>query len=114
MANENVRAFEEMMRTDAELQARLQEAAGAFEGDKADERALFDATIGKVAAEAGMPFSLDEALEELASGCPLSDDELDAVAGGTGYCIFLGGTDEIEAVCNTYTGQACVYVGYTG
>ena len=78
----NAKKFEELLRSDEALQAKLRDA---FDGDKADERAVFDAVVVPLAAEAGLPFSSDErkSLAELArEGAELSDEELEAVAGG--------------------------------
>ncbi len=113
MANENVSKFEEMLRGSEELQAKLQELAAAYEGDKADEQAVFDATIGKLAAEAGLPISFEDARSFALEGRELSDTELDAVAGGYGVCYMIGGSNEVEAECqnNAYIGHACSYVG---
>jgi len=90
MALENVTKFDELLRSDDELQAKIKVAAEAYEGDKADERAVFDAIIAPAAAEAGLAFTFDEAQEAKENGMEISDDELDAVAGGYG-CLVLGG-----------------------
>lgn len=89
----NVERFEELLRSDEELQAKLRAATEAYEGDKADERALFDAVVVPLAAEAGLPFTYDEARE-----VALDDSNLETVVGGTdsnygepdGRCIILG------------------------
>ena len=112
MASENANKFEELLRADEALQAKLSEAAATFEGDKADEQAVFDATVGKLAAEAGLPFTLEEAREVAMSGHELSDEELESVAGGYGVCYLIGGSDEAEADCHGGNlGHACAYVG---
>ena len=49
----NFEKFEELLRGDEALQAKLQELAASFEGDKTDEQAVFEATIGKLAPRLG-------------------------------------------------------------
>ena len=44
--------LEAALKADEAMQARLQELADAYEGDKADEEAYFAATIGTLAMEA--------------------------------------------------------------
>ena len=100
----NIKKFEELLRSDKELQAKLAEAAKVFTGDKADGRAVFDAIIAPIATELGLPFSYEEATMHFDS-CDLSDEELEAVAGGDGACYNTGGT------CYT-VGDACtMYYG---
>ena len=70
----------------------------AYTGD-AVEQAFFDATIGKLAEEAGLPFTLEEGREFAAVEQELDDAELDAVAGGTALCYVIGIADGIEARC---------------
>lgn len=111
MARENVFKFEELLRTDENLVARLKELADAFEGDRADEAAFFAATIGKLAEEAGVPFSYEDG-KELTSPRELSEEELEAVAGG-GFCWYVGGSSEPEAECDPTQGHACAYLGVT-
>lgn len=108
----NVAKFEELLRGDEALQAKLQELMAAFEGDKADEQAVFEATLGKLAAEAGLPFTLEEARETVTAGRELGDAELEAVAGGKGVCYLIGGVDDAEAECaKGVHGYACAYLG---
>lgn len=42
MAAENASEFEKLLREDEALQARLQAALKAFDGDKSDEKAVFE------------------------------------------------------------------------
>ena len=89
----NVEKFEELLRSSEGLQARLRAATEAYEGDKADERALFEAVVAPIAAAAGLPFTYDEARE-----VALNDSDLEAVAGGgdgmygeaDGTCLVIG------------------------
>ena len=111
MANENVTKFEELLRTDEALQARLQQLVDSFEGDATDEQAVFDATLGKMAAEAGLPFTLEEGREVAFGERPLSDGELDAAAGGSGACYVVGYSTEPEVECTSAQFHACAYAG---
>ena len=45
-------------------------------------------------------------------GLELGVAELNAVAGGDGFCYFIGGSDEPEVECG-YMGYMCAYVGVT-
>lgn len=113
MANENVKKFEELLRGSEELQAKLKGLLAAFDGDKSDEEALFEATIAKLAEEAGLPFGFDEAKDCAIAEGAISDEELDAVAGGKGFCIIIGGADDVEIECTNEGGYSCAYVGIT-
>lgn len=109
MAQDNISKFEELLRNDESLSAKLQELASAYEGDPADEESFFAATIGALAEEAGLPFSLEEA-KGYVPNRELSDAELDAVAGGN-PCFLFGGSDGAEAHCEGVFGSACAYLG---
>ena len=108
MANANVERFEELLRTDEALRAKLDEATAAYAGDPADEKALFEAVIAPLAAELGLPFSFEEGRESYAA--ELSDAELETVAGGDGFCYLIGGSDEPNGECRA-PGYVCAYVG---
>ncbi|MCR4870012.1 MAG: hypothetical protein K5859_01780 [Atopobiaceae bacterium] len=116
MAKENAVKFIELLKSDAELQAKLREATAAYEGPK-DEKAVFEAVVAPLAEQAGLSFNYDEAIAAASAGRDLSDEELGAVAGGTGYCYVVGGSDEPDAwSCEDVIGAldaACAYVGIT-
>ena len=82
MSLENVGKFEDLLRTDEALQAKLCEAREAFGAEGADERAIFETLIAPLAAEAGLPFTFEEGKGFVVEGTELSDEELDAVSGG--------------------------------
>ncbi len=114
MAQDNVQKFEELLRTDKGLQAELKAATEAFEGDAGDAKAIFDATLGKVAGGVGLAFTYDEALASLARARELDDAELDTIVGGDGWCFIIGGSDDVESECDEYEGHACAYIGVSG
>ena len=87
MAQGNIERFVAMLKADEGLRARL-EAAVREHGDDADARRAFDATVGAISAEVGLPVTYNDALaayEEGQSGTELSDDMLEAVVGGVGF-----------------------------
>ena len=61
MASENIRKFHEILKADAELHDRLEDLGETFVGDHSNERAFLEATVCRLAEEAGLPFSADEA-----------------------------------------------------
>ncbi|MBR4754495.1 MAG: hypothetical protein IK054_04840, partial [Lachnospiraceae bacterium] len=73
--------------SDEALQRKLEERTDAYEGDPADERAVFEAIILPLAKEAGFELSYED-MTSLADnkkgkrGKMLTDDELMMVAGG--------------------------------
>ena len=109
MAAENVAKFEELLRSDEALKTKLDALAAAFEGDASDEKALFEAVIAPLAAEAGLPFTFEEGKDGYADR-ELDDAELEAVAGGDGFCFLLGGSTGVEAECRE-PGYACAFLG---
>lgn len=89
--------FEALLRSDEGLQERLGAAAEAYAGDAADARAAFDAVVAPLAAEAGLPFTYDEAIEYADGDREVSLDEADGAAGGQdvpsngyGICLVVG------------------------
>ncbi|MDO4538538.1 MAG: hypothetical protein Q4B54_10290 [Coriobacteriales bacterium] len=100
MALENVAKFEELLRTDEATKAKIDELFSAWEGDKADDEAAFEAVVAQVATEAGLPFTYEE-LKECASDKDVDDEQLEAVAGGAigvtmGFISSLDNDDQPE------------------
>jgi hypothetical protein len=103
MSRENVKKFYETVTEDDGLRLRLSELFNQYQGQEIDEAkraVLVEELVLPVAAEKGLPFTLEELKEyeetirkERATG-ELSADELDAVAGGfggaAGFCIVIG------------------------
>lgn len=109
----NAQRFEELLRSDEALQAKMRELAAAYDGDKEDERAFFESVMAPVSREAGLPFTFEEGMQHVSSGRVLDDAELDAVAGGSG-CWLIGGSNGPDAdACSeeVYGANACAYVG---
>lgn len=116
MANENIQKLEELLRSDEEVQAQIRTAVEAYDGDKTDEQAFFEATIGKVSEAAGLPVSYEEVIAHAKKLTNLDDSELDAVAGGGGYCFIVGIHGEVDAnACDEDESElgahACAYLG---
>jgi hypothetical protein len=110
----NVERFEELLRSDEALQEKMRSATEAYEGDKADECAVFEAVVVPLAAEVGLPFTFEEAKGFVAESEQLDLDDLDEVAGGVSFCIGVGGGDNpgADACEHTAAGaNACGYVG---
>ncbi|MCR4907465.1 MAG: Nif11-like leader peptide family natural product precursor [Lachnospiraceae bacterium] len=85
MSKENVMKFDEKVMKDEELQKKLEAAAKAYEGDRTDEKAVFEAVIIPIAREAGLEFSFEEADEvrKMAENGELELSEMQEVAGGS-------------------------------
>ena len=118
----NIKKFEELLRSDEALQAKLLAATEAFEGDKRDERALFDAVIAPLAAEAGLPFTYDEAREFVTEEFDLNENELAAVAGGTQNslgkpevdCLVFGMGFSVDACTSEHSGAGVCFAAGIG
>lgn len=113
MAIENVRKLDERINGDESLQARLQELAEAFDGDREDPRAVFEAVVSPLAEEVGLPYTYDEALEYVDQGDDedISADELKAAAGGVRDVCFVVGFGEVAADIDLACGAACAGIG---
>lgn len=116
----NIEKFEELLRSDEALQEKLRVATEAYEGDTADELAVFDAVVAPLAAEVGLPFTYEE-VEEYTSGDEvLSLDDLDEAAGGKsldgGICATIGfGFGAKGCTGNEkFGGTACGFIGVGG
>ena len=116
MATENASKFEKLLREDEALREKMEAAFKAFDGDKSSEKALFDATVAPLAAEVGLPYTFEEAVESTQAR-ELDDAELEAVAGGSWCIIIGGGHDRDSNTVDTKNGVGvtgfgtCEYVG---
>ena len=43
----------------------------------------------------------------------MANESFDALAGGTGFCIIIGGANDVEAGCGRNERHACAYLGIT-
>ena len=87
MSVEQVKAFFEKVKEDSALAQKLKDAETAYTGDKSDKDVAFAAIVIPIAAQAGFNFTAEDfkAAFEAEEG-EVSEDELDAVAGGSDSC----------------------------
>lgn len=106
MSKENVKLFYGALTENKNLQEKITKANEKYAGQKIDKETIeliLQDELLPIAKEAGFEFTLDELKEyewenkQSAAG-RLSDDELTAVAGGTGACV-VGGGSEGGCVC---------------
>ena len=84
MSVEQAKAFFDKLKDDAALAQKLKDAQDAYKGDTSDKEAAFKAVVIPVAKSAGFAFTVDDYKAAFDSGeGEASDDELDAVAGGS-------------------------------
>lgn len=96
------------------VEPRVTAALAAYKGDRENDKAVFNAVVAPLAEELGMPFTFDEAVEHAAEGVELTREDMDAVAGGTSFCILIGGSDnEYCEQCEeeSYGDNDCQYLG---
>ncbi len=120
MSVENVTLFMEQVKSNDELQRKLNTADKAYNG-VAEMDAIVTDVILPIAKQAGFDFSVEEFLnyQKNTTSSELTDDELETVAGGWGCCALLGFSTKPEAeVSHDYKGvgvtvspHACVYIG---
>ena len=91
---ENIKKFYDMLESDAALQEKVAQLNEKYEGQEPDKKVIFEELVNLATAE-GYPFSIEE-LEayfqekeaEVKSRIALSEDELEAVAGGVFHSPF--------------------------
>jgi len=107
--NQDVQKFFERLRTDEELQKKLETSAKNYTGEKTPE-AVFENLVQPIAKEAGFSFTVDECREyETPQVKDLNPDEMDQVAGGIGGGAGVGG-----ASCDGFGWGFGAYGGYGG
>ena len=84
MLHENARKFKELLVSDEELRAKLQEAAASFTGNRDDDRDVFEKVVVPFARSAGIELSYDEVRAAQLESRELTDEELELVAEGAG------------------------------
>lgn len=100
MAAENIRKFEELLIADESLQLRLKALAKCLTGREAGDVQIFEATLGALATEIGLPFSFEEWRQRVSAMRSLDDAELSAVAGGV-QCLPFDINDELGHILNS-------------
>ena len=87
MSVEQVKAFFAKVKEDSALAQELKDAEAAYNGNTSNKVAEFAEIVIPVAAQAGFTFTVDDfkAFVDNSEG-EISEEELDAVAGGTLYC----------------------------
>lgn len=111
MSLENVDKFQEMLASSEELQEKFKAAVDAV-AEGASEEDSFNAVIGQLAQEVGLPFTFEEAKQRAEEGTQLTDEQLDNVAGGWKFCVGWGvGTTDYDAqhTCPTKGGYGFGY-----
>jgi predicted ribosomally synthesized peptide with nif11-like leader len=110
MAKENVKAFFEALTKEGSIQKALKEKELVYTGAKDDRNAIVKEVLIPVAEAAGYTFTVDELKEfeqDMQAKGELSEDELEAVAGGVedwGICTGLG----------LAYGESCFILGLAG
>ena len=100
MPVEQAKAFVAKVKEDPELAKKLKDAQAAYTGDK---DAAFATIVLPIAAAAGFNFTVEDFKAAFDKGeGEVSEDELDAVAGGAWYEILYGLVTSVqkEVYCN--------------
>ena len=118
MAKENVKKFYQKLANDKALQEKLAKAQEGYEGDLNDRQTIVETVFLPIAKEAGFDFTAEElkaAERELVEEKGISEEELENVSGGWGFCCLIGGGSDVSAdgVCGPggVAGHACAFLG---
>ena len=118
MAKENVKKFYQELSNDKALQEKLTKAQESYTGDLNDRQKIVETVFLPIAKEAGFDFTAEElkaAEREVAEVKGISEEDLENVSGGWGFCVLIGGGTDVSAdgVCGTcgVAGHACAYLG---
>jgi hypothetical protein len=87
MTPKNLEQFANLLKRDEDLRDRLADLVSDHVHET-DAKDMFDATVGVLSAEVGLPVTYEEALaayEESLDSTELTDDMLKDVAGGIGF-----------------------------
>ena len=119
MMNNSVKLFLGKIHSDEELYARVMEESKAYTGEKTDE-AVWDSIMAPIAKETGYDITLEDYkayVNEIKASEELSEDEMQAVAGGLSFCFIVGfgSNPETGNGCRKPMEEeglgACAYVG---
>jgi hypothetical protein len=110
--NEGIKKFEQLMKTDADFQAKLQAAMAAYQGEQTEE-AVFNNVLVPLGAEYGITATYDEFkayVEGIGKNSgEMSADEMEQVAGGK---VNGGGVGMVQ--CNAFGGGLGIVGGEHG
>ena len=116
--NTDVIKFGEMLKTDPDLQKQVSAATASHLGDVSTEDAYN--ILKPFAEERDVHVTFEEFKDYLDNlqkpNSELSDDELDQVSGGKGWCALIGGSnvDGLETNCSgSGKGHDCQKIGWT-
>ena len=93
MENNNVKAFFEVLSKDEAVQKALKEKEIAYAVAKEYQQSIIEEVVIPVAKAAGYEFTLEDVLDLEKSMRPegeMDENELEAVAGGQGFCVIIG------------------------
>ena len=111
MSVENAKKFYEALSQDESLKQKFVELSQKYQGqpmDEANMKLITEEKVLPLAAQMGYSFSMDdlkaygEDMQQAKMNCELSDEELQAVAGGFIACFIIGAGNQ---------GGACVGFG---
>ena len=116
IAKENIKKFYEEISKNKELQERFLAAQEYYETEGKGEKEILEDIVLPIAKEAGYEFSVKEYYEasrDIKAENGISEEELENVSGGGGFCLFVGVGNEISAGTSSSnsTGHACIYIG---
>ena len=83
----DVAKFRQLLETNPALRDKVRRAVVDFNGDKDNDRAVYEAIIAPIAANHGFDLTYEETFGTKTSTRELSDDELELIAGGTGIIL---------------------------
>ena len=116
MAKENVKKFYQKLSNDKALQEKLAKAQESYGGAPNDRQTIVETVFLPIAKEAGFDFTAEElkaAERELVEEKGISEEELENVSGGAGFCFFIGGGSDCSIDTRTVIAfHACAYIGF--
>lgn len=80
--HKDVAKFRQLLGTNPALRDKVRRAVVDFNGDRNNDRAVYEAVIAPIAASHGFDLTYEETFEPTMDTRELSDDELELIAGG--------------------------------
>ena len=119
MSVENVEKFYDALSQDESLKQKFVELSQKYQGQQMDEvkaNTIMEQEELPMVAQMGYSFTMDdlkaygEGMKQANMGCELSDEEMQAVAGGQGleFCEYFGFNGENG---RTGAGAWCIFIG---